>query len=328
MSAVPVVLVTDHPWPDVDTERSIVEGAGYRLEAGPMQAPTAEAVEALVATHDPVAILTCWAQVSATAIQRPTVLKMVGRMGVGLDNIAVAAATARGAWVTNVPDYCVEEVSDHAVTMLLSMWRGVTSMDREVKTGLWNSGVAKLRRVAEMTVGIIGYGNTGSATARKLSEGFRCRVLVNAPSLLRKHRSGDELSPRVFVADIATMQQQADAIVLHAPLTPASHHLIDAEFLSKLKRKPVLVNVSRGGLVDNDALCHALDVSLLAGAGLDVIEGEPSPPATVTLRPDVIATPHMAFSSDASLAELRRRCAEEVVRVLRGEPPRHPCNKV
>ena len=326
LSDMPTVLLTDHPWPDVEIERGIIEAAGYRFVAGPRETPTGAFVEALVQEHDPIAIMTCWAEVSATAIRRPTELRMVGRMGVGLDNIAIHAATERGAWVTNVPDYCVEEVSDHAVALLLDLWRNVTRMDRDVKRGAWNPGAATARRVADMTVGVIGYGRIGAATARKL-RGFDCRLLVTSPSLLKAHSPGDELHPDVVVANLTDIQQQADAIVIHAPLTKDTQHLIDDAFIGALCRRPLLINVSRGAVVDTAALVRGLDAGALSGAGLDVIEGEPSPPASVTARQDVIATPHMAFSSDASLAELRRRSADEVVRVLRGEPPQHPCNQ-
>lgn len=319
------VLITDHPWPDVGIERGILEAAGFDLVAGPSEAQPAAAIEALVAEHDPIAIMTCWAQVSGAAIDRPTRLKVVARLGVGLDNIVIPAATARGAWVTNVPDYCVEEVSDHVVGMALAFWRGIVSMDREVKQGYWNPASARLHRVANKTIGIIGYGRIGAMTARKFAQGFGCRVLVNSRSLA--DRAGQEVAPGVIAADIATIQRESDAIVLHAPLTAETKSLVNESFLSKLPRKPLLINVSRGGLVDNEALVRALDAGLISGGGLDVIDGEPSPPKSLTSRPDIIATPHVAFSSDASLAELRQRCTEDVVRVLRGERPFYPCNQ-
>jgi D-3-phosphoglycerate dehydrogenase len=320
------VLLTDHPWPDVEIERAILGAAGFQLVAGPIETPDAKFVEMLVNQHDPIAIMTCWAQVSAAAIARPTALKIIARMGVGLDNIDVPAATQRNAWVTNVPDYCVEEVSDHAIAMLLSLWRGLGQLDRDVKAGHWNPASASLHRVATKTVGIIGYGNIGSLTARKLSQGFGCNVLVTSPSLLRQHPVGYALATKIRVVDIATLQRDADAIVIHAPLTAQTRHLIASDFLAGLLRKPLLINVSRGGIIDNDALLHALDTGLVSRAGLDVIEGEPTPPAAITQRADVIATPHVAFSSAASLTELRERVAAEVVRVLRGNVPLYPCN--
>lgn len=320
------VLLTDHPWPDVEIERRILGVAGLELHAGPGRAGTAKEIEALVAAHDPVAVMTCWADVSAAAVSIPSELRVVARMGVGLDNIAVAAATARGAWVVNVPDYCVEEVSDHAVALLLDHWRGVAALDRESKQGRWEPATATARRVRNMTIGIIGYGRIGSATARKLARGFGCRVLVNSPRLMADPGAGRETAPGIQVAALAQIQRDADAIVLHLPLTLATRHFVNARFLADCARKPLLVNVSRGGLVDNDALVPALDGGQLAGAALDVVEGEPAPPASIIGRSDVIATPHIAFLSDASLAELRQRSSEDVVRVLRGERPLHPCN--
>jgi D-3-phosphoglycerate dehydrogenase / 2-oxoglutarate reductase len=319
------VFLTDHPWPDVAIERSICELNGHELIVGPIEALPQAAIDALATRHLPHAIMCCWASVSAAAIQAPPDLRVVARLGVGLDNIAIPAATARGAWVTNVPDYCVEEVSDHVIAMLLSHWRGVTQFDREAKLGRWNPASARLIRTRNMTVGIVGYGRIGTATARKLSQGFGVRVLATSPSLLRE-QPGAEVAPRVFAASLEEIQEHADAIALHLPLTSMTKHLVNDAFLSACRRKPLLINVSRGGLVDNDALVRALDKGQLDGAALDVIEGEPSPPIAVTGRGDVIVTPHVAFSSDASLEELRRRCTEDVMRVLRGETPLHPCN--
>lgn len=320
------VVLTDYPWPDTGLEKQLLETAGFRFVAGPSIAASTAEIEAFVAMHDPVAIMTCWAPVSARAIQQPTQLKIVARMGVGLDNIEVPAATARGAWVTNVPDYCVEEVSDHVIGMLLSLWRGIASFDREAKHGGWNPARAQLRRLRNMTIGIIGYGNNGRLTARKLSQGFGCRVLVSAPSLLKQYQAGYELAPGITVAKVAQIQREADAIVLHLPLTPATRHLISDEFLNDCRRGPLLINVSRGGLVDNAALLRALDAGILSGAGLDVVEGEPAPPVAVLSRPEVVITPHVAFSSDAALLELRQRVCADVLRVLRGGQPLHPCN--
>jgi D-3-phosphoglycerate dehydrogenase / 2-oxoglutarate reductase len=320
------IVLTDHAWPDLAIERSIAERAGFELVAAQISAGDARSVESFVAAHDPVAIMTCWAQVSAHAIASPTNLRIVARLGVGLDNIDVGAATRRGAWVTNVPDYCVEEVSDHAIAMLLDQWRGITKFDAEVKAGRWQPSTARLDRVSAKTVGIVGYGKIGRATARKLAGGFGCRILVTSPSLMRQHAVGASLESNVQVADIAQMQLEADAIVLHLPLNDASRYLVNDAFLVACKRKPILVNVSRGGLVDNAALARALDSGSIRAAALDVVDGEPSPPEFLVQRRDVLVTPHIAFTSDASLRELRQRCTEDVVRVLCGERPVHACN--
>jgi D-3-phosphoglycerate dehydrogenase / 2-oxoglutarate reductase len=312
------VFQTDRAWPDYDVERCVIEGAGHRLVTGPAVPVPPHEIEALVAEHDPQAIMTCWAEVSPVAIGTPADLRIVQRIGVGLDNIAVAAATARGAWVANVPDYCVGEVSDHAVTLLLDWARGVTACDREVKAGRWNPAGARLRRVADLAIGIIGLGRIGRSTAAKL-RGFGCRILAASPSTVSAQ--GVEQVP------LDRLLEQSDAVILHAPLNRDTHHLMNRARLARMKRGAFLINVSRGPLVDNDALLAALESGHLAGAGLDVIEGEPEPPRALVERRDVVVTPHVAFSSEASLIELRRRSAEEVVRVLAGTRPLNPCNR-
>lgn len=313
-----VVLQTDYAWPDDAIERSVIESAGHLLVTGPAVPAPASEIEALVERHRPQAIMTCWAQVSARAIEAASDLRIVQRIGVGLDNIAVDAATARGAWVANVPDYCVGEVSDHAISLLLDWARGTVLFDREVKAGRWDPAAARLRRVADLTVGVVGLGRIGRATVAKLAA-FGCTLLAHDP--FAQDGGAARLLP------LEELLAASDVVIIHAPLTEATHHMINAERLAHVREGALLINVSRGPLVDNAALLAALEAGRLSGAGLDVIEGEPDPPRALVERPDVIVTPHVAFSSDASLAELRRRSAEEVVRVLAGERPHNPCNR-
>jgi D-3-phosphoglycerate dehydrogenase len=312
------VLQTDFAWPDVEIERAVIEGAGHQLVAGESSALPPERIEALVAEHNPQAIMTCWAEVTAAAIASPAKLSIVQRIGVGLDNIAVDAATARGTWVANVPDYCVEEVSDHAVAMIMGWLRGIVPLDREVKQGNWNPAAARLRRAADLTVGILGFGRIGRASARKLT-GIGLTVLA--------HDIAAPADPAIAeLVDMAELLARSDIIVVHLPLTPETEHIVDADFMAAMRYGSLLVNVSRGPVVDNAALIWGLEDGPLAAAALDVVEGEPDPPAELVARADVVATPHVAFSSDASLAELRQRSAEEVVRVLAGGTPENPCN--
>lgn len=311
------VFITDHPWPDTDLEQALLGAAGLRLVAGsPTPEPAAE-IERRVREADPKAILTCWATVSAIAITSAPRLVHIGRLGVGLDNIDVAAATARGVLVTNVPDYCFEEVSDHAVAMLLALSRGLTVADRSVKAGAWNPGKAQLRRFSELTVGLLGYGRIGRAAAAKL-QGFGVSLLAHTPS----GRSDGVARP----VSLAELLKESDAIIVTAPLTPVTHHLFDAARIAAMKPGAMLINVSRGPIIDNAALTAALERGHLSGAGLDVIEGEPMVPRDLVDRADVIVTPHMAFSSATAIEELRRRACDEVIRVLRGEAPLNPCN--
>ncbi len=318
MSNEMTVLLTDRAWPDDSVERAVIEAVGLRLVSGPPDPAPATSIEALVAEHQPAAVLTCWAPVSAKAIRASAPLRVIARMGVGLDNIAVSAATERGILVTNVPDYCVEEVSDHAIGLILAWTRGLVIADRQVRSGRWDPAGARLRRLAALTCGIVGYGRIGRATASKLSA-FGARVLVSDPN-----PPPDTKGVPVSLDDLLA---RSDVVVLHAPLTEATHHLIGARELALMRPGALLVNVSRGGLVDTGALEQSLRSGHLGGAGLDVLEHEPEIPAGLLEHPMVTITPHIAFSSDVSVAELRRSSAEEVVRVLRGEQPRYPCNR-
>lgn len=314
------VLLTDHAWPDDAVERSVIEGAGFTLVTGPADPASPEAIEDLVARHRPAAVLTCWAPVSAGAIAAAPGLAIVARLGVGLDNIAVETATEHGAWVTNVPDYCVEEVSDHALGMVLAWTRGLAALDREVRAGRWNPAGARLRRLSELTCGVVGYGRIGRATVRKL-RAFGCRVLASDP-----HPPADEADGPAMVS-LDELLRRSDVVILHAPLIEGTRHLVGSDQLALMPRGGLLVNVSRGGLVDSAAVLDALESGQLGGAALDVLESEPQVPAGLSAHPGVLLTPHVAFSSDASVTELRRRAAEEVVRVLRGQPPLHACNR-
>ncbi|MGW2524800.1 C-terminal binding protein [Streptomyces sp. NPDC001617] len=312
------VLLTDYAWPDDSVERSVIEEAGHTLVTGPAEPASAEVIDDLVAQHRPVGILTCWAPVSATAVQTSPDLRIVARLGVGLDNIAVDTATERGVWVTNVPDYCVEEVSDHAVGMVLAWTRGLAVFDRDVRAGHWNPASARLRRLSTLTCGVVGYGRIGRATARKLGA-FGCTILAHDPHPPKN-------APGVELVGLEELLRRSDVVILHVPLTPGTHHIIGTEQLARMKPGGLLVNVSRGGLVDTDAVVKALDSGRLDGAAFDVLESEPYVPAGLLQQPGALLTPHVAFSSDASVTELRRRAAEEVVRVLAGDAPAHVCN--
>jgi D-3-phosphoglycerate dehydrogenase len=313
------VLLTDRAWPDDTIERAVIESGGLRLVAGPAEAAPASTIERLVVEHQPAAILTCWAPVSAAAIAASPALQVVARMGVGLDNIAVDAATRNGVLVTNVPDYCVEEVSDHAVALVLAWTRGIVRADREVRAGHWDPALARPRRLSTLTCGVIGFGRIGRMTCRKLL-GLGAQVIASDP-----HPPADIGGIPIVALD--ELLARSDVVIVHAPLTPATYHLIGGRELALMPQGGLLVNVSRGGLVDTTALVGALNSGHLGAAGLDVLETEPDVPAELLEHPAVVLTPHIAFSSDSSVADLRRSAAEEVVRVLRGEPPRYACNQ-
>ena len=313
------VFITDYAWPDVEIERAVIEGAGFELAAGPAAPAPAAQIEAWVEKYRPVGILTNWAQVSARAIRSSPGLKIVARLGVGLDNIAVDEATARGIWVTNVPDYCFEEVSDHSVGMLLAFTRGLVHFDREIRAGRWEPSTARLRRMRTLTVGILGFGRIGRSTAQKL-KGFGAHVLAYTRT------ASAEDSREIEFVGLDELLRRSDALIVHIPLTPQTKHLLDRERLASMKPGAFLINVSRGGVIDTNALIDALRSGQIGGAALDVLENEPNVPPELLTLPNVLLTPHIAFTSDASLRELRQWASEEVVRVLRGERPKQARN--
>jgi phosphoglycerate dehydrogenase-like enzyme/tRNA A-37 threonylcarbamoyl transferase component Bud32 len=302
------VLLTDFPWGDTDFEERIIREAGLGLVLGSSVSGTRQEIDRLVEEHDPIGILTWRAPLSSRAVRNPSDLRIIARFGIDLDDIDVEAATARGTWVTNVPDCCAEELSDHALALLLAQVRGILAHDRTCR---------ETKRLCDLAVGIVGFGPIGRATRRKLA-GFECRVLINDPLLE---------APGANPVDLTTLQSESDAIVLHLPLMQQTRHLVDDTFIRACKRRPILINVSHGDVVDPAALIRGLESGMLSGAALAAVEGETSLPPMLLGRADIITTTHVAWSSsNAAIGEVRRRACEELVRVLHGEWPRNPCN--
>lgn len=312
------VLLTDYAWGDLSLEHARFAAAGHLLVNHHKAHPPPEDITALCAEYRPQAVMTCWGIVTAQAIAHCENLEIVARVGVGLDNIDQRAAAARGAIVTNVPDYCMEEVSDHAVALLLDWARGISKADREVKSGLWDPSRATPHRVRNLTVGIAGFGRIGRLTAAKL-RGFGPRLLAYGRTRAPDHPADVEW------VDFPALLSLSDVVMALLPLSPGTRHLFSAATFAQMKPGSLLINVSRGPLVRNEDLLAALALGRPGYAALDVVEGEPSPPLSVTAHPHVVATPHIAFSSPASVEELRLRATEEVIRVLAGEAPRNRC---
>ena len=313
------VALIDYSWPDLAIERAIVGGAGHTLVAGPEESGDAGTLEAFVRLHQPETIMVTYTQITPQVIAQSPKLRHIARVGIGTDNVAIAAATERGVLVTNVPDYCIEEVSDHAIALMLAFTRRLNEYDREVRAGRWGLLAAeRLRRTNRLTVGVVGYGRIGRATARKL-HGLGATVLAHDVASVKDPEPAEMVGLDELIAG-------SDVVIMHAPLDASTHHMVDRRFVAKMRKGAILVNVSRGPLVDNDAVLEGLTTGKLSGVGLDVVEGEPNPPRTLVEHPDVIVTPHVAYASDLAVDDLRTRASEEVVRVLAGEKPRNPCN--
>lgn len=314
------VLVTDIAWPAPTVERAVFDAAGHEL----VLAESGDEATLRALASGCGAIATCWAQVPASVIEAAGPgLKHIARYGVGLDNIDVAFATAHGILVTNVPDYCVEEVADQTLALLLALARRTLQLDRALRTGTFSPQAAgQLHRLRGQTCGVVGLGKVGAAVARRAAA-FGMRVITSHPRLT----SAEAAARGAELTAFDTVLAESDFLSLHCPLTPDTHHLINRETLARMKPSAYVINTSRGPLIDTDALVEALREGRLAGAGLDVLEGEPLPPShPLYALESVVVAPHAAFYSEESVEELQRRTAEEVVRVAAGEDPRNPVN--
>jgi D-3-phosphoglycerate dehydrogenase len=250
--------------------------------------------------------------------------KVVARVGTGLDSIDLDEAARRGVQVTYVADYSVDEVSTHAIALLLACARRIPQYLDLVRAGQWNSvGAGPIRRLSEQTLGVAGFGRIGQAAAGK-GRGLGLRVLVCDP-----YRSGEDIrAAGCEPASWDTLLAESDFISLHVPLTPDSGRLISAAALRAMKPTAVLINTARGGLVDEAALAAAIGAGEIAGAALDVLATEPPAPDSPLLGdPRVLITPHGAWYSAEAQRDVVVRACEDVQRVLSGQPPRSPANK-
>lgn len=309
-----IVLVTDHAWPSVAPEAEVLARVGARL----VVAETGEEAEFLELVPDAEAILTCFARVSERVVRAGKRLQVIGRYGIGVDNIAVEEATRLGIPVTNVPAYCLDEVAEHALALLLTFARGVHVYDRAVRDGDWElSRGAPLHRVAGRTLAIVGFGKIGQTLARKAA-GLGMRVLAVDSTARRDETAALGAEP----ASLDEALTKADFVSLHCPLTETTQGLVDEAFLRRMKPTAYLINTARGRLVDQDALLRALRNGWIAGAGIDVFVPERLSRGHPLLeQTNVIATPHVAFYSEESLVELEVRAAENVAAILGGRQP-------
>ena len=317
-NASPRILITDFVWPSTEPERAVL-AAGLGNAVQVVEAPNgAESTLAALAV-DCDAIMTCFAQVTPAVVRAAARCRVISRYGVGVDNIAVDAATALGIPVTYVPDYCVDEVSDHVLALLLAWNRQIGFYDGIAKAGRWE-GVPSphpLTRLRGQTIGIVGFGRIGRAVADK-ARAFGLSVLVSDPYL-----PPDAALPAGATATaLDDLLSAADYVTVHTPLNAATQGLIDARALSLMKSSAYLINCARGPIVDESALYAALRDGGIAGAGLDVMESA-APPSNHPLfaLDNVIVTPHIAFLSQQSVRELEVRTAQATVDVLQGRMP-------
>ena len=310
------VLLTDYAWPDLEIERSTLAA----VDADLVVAEATDVATLSRLAHDVDAILTNWARVPAEVLAAAKKCRIVARTGIGLDNIDVEFAARQGMLVTNVPDYCLKEVAEHALALILSLGRKVAFDHQQTKCGRYKPMAGPpLRRLEGQTVGIIGLGNIGRQLAAKASAfGF------NVLAFTRR----ENVSPPVERAPLDVLLEQSDYVSLHVPSTPETRHLIGREQLARMKPTAYLINTARGAVLDEEALAEALAADGLAGAALDVQQQEPPDLSQPLFNdPRVIVTPHTAFYSVEAVTELRRRASRQVADALIGKTPENVVNR-
>jgi D-3-phosphoglycerate dehydrogenase / 2-oxoglutarate reductase len=313
------VLVTDYVWPDLEIERGILQRAG----AAVVPAKYGSEPELCELAKDADGILTTWKPVTRSVIKAASHCKAIGRYGIGLDNIDVRYATSVGIVVTNVPIFCLDEVAEHAMALLLSLARKVSFFDRAIKHGKYDlAAETPMFRIKGKTLGLIGFGSIGKRVAEK-AQAFGLRVIAHSRSGCANAQSDSSVEFLGFDEVLAL----SDYLSLHVPLTDQTRHMLNYDAFRKMKPSAFLINTARGAVIDREGLLRALDERLIAGAGLDVFAPEPPDPGDpLILHPRVIATPHAAFSSEESVRDLRITAAYQMLNLLTGRIPESVVN--
>jgi len=314
----PRIVVTDATFPSLDHERAVAARHSAQLEEARCKSE-ADVVAAASGTH---VLLVQFAKVTRSAIEKLAPNAAIVRYGIGLDNIDLIAAQERGIRVVYVPDYATGEVADHTATLILTALRKIIPLDRSVREGSWDAvGIARpIQSFSESTIGFIGFGRIGREVFARLKP-FGFSALVADP-----YTDATTLSAAgARAVELNTLFSRADVITLHAPLTDATRHVVNAERLACMKPTAVVVNTARGALIDPAALEKALAEKRIAGAALDVFEEEPLPQTSGLRRfPNIILTPHAAWYSSRAIDQLQAFAADEVDRHLSGRPARCP----
>jgi D-3-phosphoglycerate dehydrogenase / 2-oxoglutarate reductase len=313
-----LVAVADSVFPNLDPAREVLSKIDAELRLS--EAPAPEAIVAVAKQAD--GLLVTYAKITAEMIRQMTRCRIISRFGIGVDNVDIAVATEKGIVVTKVPDYCIDEVSDHAMALLLAVVRKIPFANARAHAGRWEMpAVVPIHRLRGSTLGLVGFGRIPQLVAPK-AKSFGLHVLTYDPYIPQEvtERAGVEK------VEFAELVKRSDYISIHSPLMPETHHLFNAAVFAQMKPTAYLVNTARGPIVDEDALAHALDAGQLAGAALDVLSQEPPTSSPLFGRDNVVLTPHTSFYSVESLVDLQTKAAEEVVRVLTGQPPRNPVN--
>ncbi len=313
----PLIAITDSPFPSLDPAKAALA----RLDPELRMAKSASAEDILDVARDADAILVTYARLPGDLLRKLTRCRAIGRFGLGVDNIDIPAAATLGITVTYVPDYCMQEVSDHAMALLLALVRKVPLSNTLVQGGRWEvPPLVPIHRLSGRVLGLVGFGNIPRALTPK-ARSFGLRIVTHDPHVPAEV----VIAAGVECVGFDELLGISDFVSIHAPLMPATRGLFNADVFRKMKKGAALINTARGPLIDEEALVAALDAGHLGGAALDVVAAEPLPRNSRLLgRDNVILTPHTAFYSVEALDELQTKCASDVARVLSGQPPVYP----
>ena len=301
---------------DLSFEKELLQGTG--VELAPSVVNSADEIQRT--TKDADAILTAVVPVDANLVANLQKCRVIVRLGVGYEMVDVESCRKKGIQVCNVPDYGTEEVANHAIALLFSVHRRILSYDRNVRNRQWGHVLPwPIHRLSTLRVGVVGLGRIGSSFARSIK--VFVRDVVGFDPFLAADQLG---ASNVQKMSLESLFETSDIISLHLPLSEKTHHLVSAETIALMERRPIIINVSRGGLVDGAALTHALEMGELSGAGIDVFEDEPNVPEELRRLDNIVLTPHVAWYSEEAELQLRRSSIEEVLRVLAGQSPRNP----
>ncbi|HHV47010.1 MAG TPA: C-terminal binding protein [Tissierellia bacterium] len=307
-------------------ERGFIEGAGLQL----VFVPNDDQETFLKEIVDADAIITADKKITKEMIDSLNNCKVIVRQGIGYDTIDIQRAKEKDIAVCNIPDYCIEEVSEFTVALILNLLRHINTYDKHTREGIWDiqsiykiNGFPEMRRSSTQTLGITGFGKIARLVAKK-AKPFGFRIITSDPYIDPKipEKMGVEL------VDFDTLIRESDIISVNTPLTPETKHMFNMDVFKKMKNTAYIVNTGRGPLIKEDDLYEALKNKIIAGAALDVTETEPLPPDNKLFTLDnLIITPHAAFFTKDSYLEMRRRACEEVIRVLSGMEPENRVNK-
>lgn len=308
------VIITDYQYEDIDQERKVVQKAGFELEE--YQLKTSPELIPILKEAD--AVITQYADMNREVISTMDNCQVIIRYGIGYNNIDTKAATEKGIYVCNVPDYCIDEVSNHVITFLFGLSKKMPIFSKVCAEGDFGyTQVKPISRLSGQTLGLVGFGRIPKEVAKKM-QNFNLNIVVYDPFI------NPEICQEYGVkqVDLDTLLNISDFISLHTPLTEETYHLFNLKTFSKMKTNAYLINTSRGEIISEEDLYEALQNKLIAGAGLDVFEKEPvSPDNPLLSLPNVIATPHCAWYSEEATRSLQKKAAQEAVNVLQGNKP-------